>query len=116
VADRFVISKPIYNFKKIPLMIARQINISTTENHDQAQTKWLLSSKEIRNNYIDIVTHTGGISLTIIGETREEIDNISKIVSSHFDEVFISDHFETHFNYNVKDYFASHTNPETRKQ
>lgn len=116
VAGRFVVSKPIYNFKKIPLMISRQINISLQEKGSEAIAKWLLSTDEIRNNYLDIYTYPKGISLTVIGETREEIGNIARFVSSHFDEVFISDDFDTHFNYNVNNYFLSHTKPDTQKQ
>lgn len=116
VAGRFVVSKPIYNFKKIPLMISRQLNISLQETESQAIAKWLLSTNEIKNNYLDIYIYPKGISLTVIGDTREEIDNIASFVSSHFDEVFISDHFDTHFNYDVNNYFSSYTKPETQKQ
>ncbi len=116
VSDHLVFSKPLYNFKKIPLMLARQININLAETDTRTLVKWVISQNEIKDNYIEVSSYPKGISLTVFGDTREEIENISTLISCKFDEVYVADQFETHFNYNARNYFSNYLKPETMKQ
>ena len=116
VLDRMIFAKPVYNFKRIPNMITKQMSIVLREEEISDAIRWIRSCNDLKNNIIHLNQYTHRITLTVFSETLEEMENISTLISGNFDEVYNSDKFETHFFYDVQENYRGWVNNSNEKQ
>ncbi|MCL5788006.1 MAG: hypothetical protein M1581_05290 [Candidatus Thermoplasmatota archaeon] len=107
VENRFVKGKVIFNFKKIPNIITKQISIMVPEADTGQYTMWFRSKKLIRDNLIYYGNYPHTLTLTVFGESMEEIDNITEFLSENFNEIYTIDRFETTFYSEIKNFYRS---------
>jgi DNA-binding Lrp family transcriptional regulator len=105
VENRLISGRVIFNYKKIPNMITREVTLTVPEEDTNRYVLWIRSKPELRNNYIYIGNSPRSVTLTIFGETLEEIDNIISFLSEHFPTVLVVERFETKFFPSVKNYY-----------
>ncbi|MHB1440965.1 MAG: hypothetical protein ACYCWK_09655 [Cuniculiplasma sp.] len=107
VENGFIKGKVIFNFKRIPNMITKQVSIMVPEENTNSYQNWVRSQREIRNNYIYFGNYPHTLTLTLFGETLEEIDDAIAFLSDRFENVHIIDRFDTVFYRGVKDFIST---------
>ena len=105
VKNRFIKGNAIFNFRKIPNIITKQLIIMVPEEATSSYVMWLQTRKEIRDNLIYFTTYPYRFRLIIFGENMQELDDIMFFLSQNFNEIFIIDRFETTFFDEVKPFF-----------
>ena len=61
----------------------------------------------IRDNLIYYGNYPHTLTLTVFGESMEEIDNITEFLSENFNEIYTIDRFETTFYSEIKNFYRS---------
>ena len=77
------------------------------EENTNSYQNWVGSQREIRNNYIYFGNYPHTLTLTLFGETLEEIDDAIAFLSDRFENVHIIDRFDTVFYRGVKDFIST---------